>query len=68
MSFRGAAPQKYLPHQVGYGIGLSQVQKIIETHEGNITVDCQKKGTGPWDHLVTFTITLPTLMGKILRM
>jgi two-component system phosphate regulon sensor histidine kinase PhoR len=68
LGFRGAAPREYLHHQVGYGIGLSQVKKIIEMHEGEITVDCQKKGSGPWDHLVTFTITLPTFLGRTLRM
>lgn len=61
---RGAAPQKYLPDKKGYGIGLSQVKKIIVMHGGQIFPQCEKRGKGPWDHLVTFTITLPTLMGS----
>jgi signal transduction histidine kinase/ligand-binding sensor protein len=67
LEYRGEAVKDLLEkgqlEEVGYGIGLSQVKKIIQMHHGEIFVECQKKGAGPWDHLITFTIILPTLVG-----
>ena len=65
--YRGEISHKYFPIPLECEVGLSEAKKIIKSHNGNIYVEFQKKGEGPFDYLITFTINLPTVQTNELR-
>ncbi|MHA2217849.1 MAG: ATP-binding protein [Candidatus Hodarchaeales archaeon] len=58
---------KQLSIATGHGLGLGQVKKIVELHTGRIDVTNKKIGTGNWNFLTTFNISLPSILYSPLR-